>query len=55
MYSIKIGKQKKLPASENLFMVTLPHPIFNSIVAEIVRWNDTIRNVSVQLSPTEAV
>jgi len=28
-------------------MVTLPHPLFNSIVAEVVRWNDVIRNVSV--------
>ena len=36
-------------------LVTLPYPIFNSIVAEVVRWNDTIRNVGVQLSPLEAL
>lgn len=38
-----------------IILVTLPYPIFNSIVAEIVRWNDTICNIGVQLSPTEAV
>lgn len=31
-------------------MVNLQPPLFNSIVAEIVRWNDVIRNVSVQPS-----
>lgn len=34
--------------------MTLNHSIFNFIVAEIVRWNDTIRNVGVRLSPVEA-
>lgn len=34
-------------------LVTLNHSIFNFIVAEIVRWNDTIRNVGVRLSPVE--
>lgn len=29
-------------------MVTLPYSLFNSIVAEVVRWNDVIRNISVQ-------
>lgn len=31
-------------------LVTLPYLIFNCIVAEIVRWNDTIRNVGIRLS-----
>ena len=34
--------------------MTLPHPVFNSMVAEVVRWKDTIHNVGVQLSPIEA-
>ena len=29
-------------------MVTLPQSIFNPIVAEIVRWNDVMRNISMQ-------
>lgn len=62
---IKIGTPKtphftgvspvfELLKGENSLMVTLPHPLFNSIVAEIVRWNDVIRNVSVQTTPLQA-
>jgi hypothetical protein len=36
-----------------LGMVNLPHPLFNSIVAEVVRWNDVIRNLSMQPNPLE--
>jgi hypothetical protein len=38
----------------NSTLVTLPHPLFNSIVAEVVRWNDIIRNVSVQSNQLHA-
>jgi len=44
----------QLLKNENALMVTLPHPLFNSIVAEVVRWNDVIRNVSVQPNPLKA-
>jgi hypothetical protein len=36
-------------------MVTLPHSIFNPIVAEVVRWNDVIRNISIQPNQLQAV
>lgn len=42
-----IPNRKDLPITDKSLLVTLPYPIFNSIVAEIVRWNDTIRNVGV--------
>jgi len=29
-------------------MVTLPPSLFNPIVVEVVRWNDVIRNISMQ-------
>lgn len=29
-------------------MVTLPHPIYNSLVAEVVRWNDVIISVNLK-------
>jgi len=32
-------------------MVTLPLPNYNSIVAEIVQWNDVIRYISVRPNP----
>jgi hypothetical protein len=34
-------------------LVTLPHPLFNSIVAEVIRWNDVICNIRVQATPLE--
>ncbi len=34
-------------------MVTLPHPLYNSIVAEVVRWNDVISNATVESSLLE--
>ena len=34
-------------------MVTLPQPLFNSIVAEVVRWNDVIRNITVRHNPLQ--
>ena len=48
------ANKKDLSKPEKPLMVTLPHPLFNSIVAEIVRWNDVIRNVSVQANPLQA-
>lgn len=49
-----IPNKKDLSVSEKSLLVTLSPSIYNQIVAEIVRWNDTIRNVGVHLSPIEA-
>jgi hypothetical protein len=38
----------------NSALVTLPYPLFNSIVAEVVRWNDVIGNLSIQPKPLQA-
>lgn len=38
----------KLGNDENSSMVNLATPFFNSIVVEIIRWNDTIRNKCLQ-------
>ena len=52
---MRVTKESTPSKDEALSLVTLPHPLFNSIVAEVVRWNDTIRNAGVQLPPVEAV
>jgi endonuclease/exonuclease/phosphatase family metal-dependent hydrolase len=52
LFFSKSYSEKKTPilGDERLFLVTLPHSLFNSIVAEVVRWNDVIRNVSLKPS-----
>jgi hypothetical protein len=46
--SATILQRKNATQGDVLSLVTLPYPIFNSIVAEITRWNDVIRNFSVE-------
>jgi hypothetical protein len=44
-----------LPVEDVLItMVTLPHPLFNLIVAEVVRWNDVICNISIHPNQLQA-
>jgi len=39
-----------------LIMVTLGQPIYKAVVAEIMRWNEAIRHVSiVPIEPSEAI
>jgi hypothetical protein len=44
---------KKTPAGVFYLieLVNLPHPIYNSVVAEVMRWNDVIRNIGVVFNP----
>ena len=42
--SATILQRKNATQGDVLSLVTLPHPIYNSIVAEIVRWNEYIDN-----------
>jgi len=48
MYPTFKGENKTLILICNSTMVTLPYPLFNCMVAEVVRWNDAIRNISSQ-------
>jgi hypothetical protein len=53
LYTLANIKKDPSMMDESL-LVTLPPSLFNSIVAEVVRWNDVISNLSIHPNPLQA-